>query len=114
MANWCIKSAELLSSLLVTMKTHLLTQSTLCADETTIQVLDEKDRTAQQKIIHGVYRSNEYTEKPVVIYDYQPSRARSCPITFLASFAGYLQCYDYSAYENIDDCIPYHVTNIGN
>jgi len=49
LANWCIKIAELLNPLLAVMKTHLLTQSTLCADETTIQVLDEKDRTAQQK-----------------------------------------------------------------
>jgi len=49
LANWCIKSAELLSPLIAAMKKHLLAQSTLCADETTIQVLDEKDRTAQQK-----------------------------------------------------------------
>lgn len=106
LANWCIKSAALLNPLLGTMKTHLLAQSTLCADETTIQVLDEKDRTAQQKSYMWVYRSNEYTAKPIVIYDYQPSRARSCPETFLADYAGYLQCDGYSAYENIDDIIP--------
>ena len=106
LANWCIKSAELLTPLLATMKTHLLAQTTLCADETTIQVLDEKDRSAQQKSYMWVYRSNEYTAKPVVIYDYQPSRARRCPETFLAGYAGYLQCDGYSAYENIDDIIP--------
>jgi len=106
LANWCIKSAALLSPLIAAMKIHLLAQSTLCADETTIQVLDEKDRTAQQKSYMWVYRSNEYTPKPVVIYDYQPSRARRCPETFLAGYAGYLQCDGYSAYENIDDIIP--------
>ena len=106
LANWCIKSAELLSPLIAVMKTHLLAQSTLCADETTIQVLDEKDRTAQQKSYMWVYRSNEYTAKPVVIYDYQPSRARRCPKAFLAGFSGYLQCDGYSVYENIDNIIP--------
>ena len=106
LANWCIKSAELLSPLIAAMKTHLLAQSTLCADETTIQVLDEKERTAQQKSYMWVYRSNQYTSKAVVIYDYQPSRARSCPQTFLTGYAGYLQCDGYSAYENIDDIIP--------
>ena len=49
------------------MKINLLAQSTLCADGTTTQVLDEKDRTAQQKSYMWVYRSNEYTENPVVI-----------------------------------------------
>ncbi|NQZ40837.1 MAG: transposase [Moritella sp.] len=53
-----------------------------------------------------VYRSNEYTAKPVVIYDYQPSRARRCPKAFLMGFSGYLQCDGYSAYEKIDDIIP--------
>jgi transposase len=108
LANWCIKSAALLTPLLATMKTHLLTQSTLCADETTIQVLDEKDRTAQQKSYMWVYRSNEYTARSIVIYDYQPSRARSCPRTFLTGYSGYLQCDGYSAYEKIDG-----VTTVG-
>jgi len=106
LANWCIKSAILLNPLIAAMKIHLLAQSTLCADETTIQVLDEKDRKAQQKSYMWVYRSNEYTAKPIVIYDYQPSRARSCPETFLAGYAGYLQCDGYVAYENIKDIIP--------
>jgi len=42
LANWCIKSAALLSPLIAAIKIHLLAQSTLCADETTIQELGEK------------------------------------------------------------------------
>jgi len=106
LANWCIASGKLMTPLIAAMKLHLLAQSTLCADETTVQVLDEPGRDATQKSYMWVYRSNEFSHNPVVIYDYQPSRARSCPEAFLASYAGYLQCDGYSVYDNIEGIIP--------
>ena len=106
LANWCIASSKLLEPLLAALKNHLLTQNTLCADETHVQVLDEPGRDASSKSYMWVYRSNEFTTEPVVIYDYQSSRARICPETFLAGYAGYLQCDGYSAYEKIEGVIP--------
>jgi transposase len=106
LANWCIASAELVSPLIAVMKANLLSQSTLCADETTVQVLDEPGRKAASKSYMWVYRSNEFSDNPVVIYDYQPSRARSCPATFLAGYKGYLQCDGYSVYENMEGIMP--------
>jgi transposase len=106
LANWCIASAELVRPLIAAMKANLLAQSTLCADETTVQVLDEPDRKAATKSYMWVYRSNEFSDNPVVIYDYQPSRARSCPEAFLADYAGYLQCDGYSVYDNIEGIMP--------
>ncbi|MDV7106462.1 transposase, partial [Vibrio sp. TH_r3] len=62
----------------------------ICADETTVQVLREEDKKAQSKSYMWVYRSGEFTQNPVVIYDYQPSRAGACVREFLTGYSGYL------------------------
>jgi hypothetical protein len=50
---------------------HLLAQLSLCADETRVQVLNEGKNPSNQSQM-WVYRSNEVSKEPVVIYDYQP------------------------------------------
>ncbi len=74
LANWCIKAAELVAPVVDLYQQHLLRDNVLCADETTVQVLDEPDRKAQQKSYMWVYRSGQFAPQPVVIYDYQPGR----------------------------------------
>lgn len=83
------------------MKQHLLSESLVCADETTMQVLDEPDRAATSKSYMWVYRSGEFAPNPVVIYDYQPSRAQTCPKGFLGDYSGYLLCDGYKPYEGL-------------
>ena len=53
-----------------------------------------------------VYRSNEVSEQPVVIYDYQSGRSRACAEEFLSGYQGYLQCDGYSVYDGIDGITP--------
>jgi hypothetical protein len=98
LANWCIKAAELVSPVVALYQQYLLLEHVVCADETTVQVLDEPDRKAQQKSYMWVYRSGQFAQHPVVIYDYQPGRGHEHPETFLAGYAGYLQCDGYRAY----------------
>jgi transposase len=98
LANWCIKAAELVAPVVALYQQHLLLEHVVCADETTVQVLDEPDRKAQQKSYMWVYRSGQFALHPVVIYDYQPGRGHEHPETFLAGYAGYLQCDGYRAY----------------
>ena len=102
LANWCIKSGAILKPLVEAMQQILVEQHSLCADETRVQVLDEPDKLATSQSYMWVYRSNEVSEQPVVIYDYQPGRSRQNLKNFLQGFEGYLQCDGYSVYDNVD------------
>ena len=46
--------------------------------------------------------------KNIVLFDYQNSRARSCPVGFLGDYSGYLQSDGYRVYDGLS-----HVTNVG-
>ena len=71
-----------------------------------MQVLDEPDKSATSQSYMWVYRSNEVSKQPVVIYDYQPGRSRQSLISFLQGFKGYLQCDDYRVYDNVEGMLP--------
>jgi transposase len=98
LANWCIKASTLAKPIIDLYQQHLLLENVVCADETTVQVLDEPDRKAQQKSYMWVYRSGQFALQPVVIYDYQMSRGHEHPKAFLSGYNGYLQCDGYRAY----------------
>lgn len=105
LANWCIKAGILIKLLVKAMQQHLLSEHSLCADETRVQVLDEGDNPSSNSQM-WVYRSNEVSEQVVVIYDYQAGRSRRCAEEFLAGYQGYLQCDGYSVYDGIEGITP--------
>ncbi len=47
LANWCVQLGNKVNAIVEAMKTHLLNEKLICADETTVQVLREQDRNAQ-------------------------------------------------------------------
>ena len=100
MANWVIVGADWLKQIYHRLKARLLTLDVLHADETTVQVLKEPGRKAQQDSYMWLYRSSG-GDHPIVLYDYQETRARRNPETFLAGFTGYLHTDGYSAYEKL-------------
>ena len=95
LANWCIKAGNLIKPLMKAMQQHLLGEHSLCADETRVQVLDEGENPSSNSQM-WVYRSNEVSKQPVVIYDYQAGRSRACAEEFLAGYRiftmRWLQC----------------------
>jgi len=105
LANWCIKSGAILKPLIEAMQQHLIGQHSLCADETRVQVLGEPDKAPTSQSYMWVYRSNEMSKQPVVIYDYQPGRSRENLKSFLQGYEGYLQCDGYSVYDNVDNIL---------
>jgi transposase len=107
LANWMIKGAEHLDGVYERLKQQLLIQPILHADETTLQVLQEKDRPAQTKSYLWLYRSGR-DGPPIVLFEYKPTRAAEHPKLFLADYRGYLHVDGYGAY----DCLP-HVTLVG-
>ena len=98
MANWVIRAAEMLAKLCARMHAYLLKQPVLAADETTVQVLHEAGRKATTPSRMWVY-CNGSQGPPLILFDYQMTRAARHPITFLNGFTGYLQVDGYSAYD---------------
>jgi len=98
LANWMIQgSNRWLTPLYERMHKHLLSESVLHADETTLQVLREPGRSLTSKSYLWLYRSSR--EGPgIVLYDYQRTRASKYPAKFLAGFKGYLHVDGYAGY----------------
>lgn len=100
LANWMVRTAQLLEPLYEALKTRLLKQPAIMADETTVQVLKEEGREATATSYMWLYRNASHSQ-PVLIYEYQPGRGSEHPIRFLQNYRGYLQCDGYSAYKKL-------------
>jgi hypothetical protein len=66
-------------------------------DETTIQVLKEKNKAASSKSYMWVQRGGP-PDKPVILFDYDASRSGGVPVRLLEGYRGYLQCDGYEGY----------------
>ena len=90
-SNW-------LTPLWEAMKTKITETDYLMADETPIPVLTKDKPGSTHRGYHWVYYD---PIRKIVIFDYQQSRSRSGPKSFLKNFSGYLQTDGYSAYEKL-------------
>jgi transposase len=100
MANWMLVGADWLAPVSARMKQHLLQRDVAHADETTLQVLQEDGRAAQSTSYMWLYRSGR-DGPPIVLFDYQTTRASAHPIAFLKGFRGYLHTDGYVGYEGL-------------
>lgn len=103
LANWMIQGSERWLELVYKrMKEHLLEKDILHADETTLQVLHEDGRTAQNKSYMWLYCTGR-DGPPIILYDYQTTRASKHPKRFLTGFKGYLHTDGYAGYSDLHD-----------
>ena len=58
-------------------------------DETTVQVLQEPGRSDAQKSYMWIFRGGD-PERPVLRYQYHPTRTGSVPLSYLDGFRGYV------------------------
>ena len=108
MANWLLNTADPWLKLIYDrMHKILLEKNTLHADETTLQVLKEPGRSAESKSYMWLYRTGR-DGPPIVLFDYQTTRASKHPVNFLTGFKGYLHTDGYSGYNQLDG-----VTSVG-
>ena len=99
MANWLVRSSEdWLEPLYALMKSRLLMEEVLHADETTLQVLKEPGRNSRTESYMWLYRTSGCGSEPVVLYEYQPTRSSAHPKAFLEGFTGYLHTDGYAGY----------------
>ncbi|CAM4155278.1 Transposase and inactivated derivatives [Bacillus paramycoides] len=66
------------------------------------EFLREPGRAATTKSYLWLYRTGR-EDIPIVLYDYQPTRAGEHPRRFLTGFQGYLQVDGYSGYHQVQD-----------
>lgn len=103
LANWVLHGADKwLSHIYHRLHQLLLQRDILHADETTLQVLQEPGRLAQSKSFLWLYRTGK-EGPPIVLYDYQETRGREHPKTFLTGFKGYLHVDAYAGYHAVED-----------
>ncbi|NLD50221.1 MAG: IS66 family transposase [Clostridiaceae bacterium] len=105
MANWLIlASTRWLSIIFERMHQFLLQYDIICADETTLQVLHEPGRPASSESYMWLYRTGR-DGPPIVLFEYQTTRARKHPQNFLQGFKGYLCTDGYQSYDGLADVI---------
>ena len=107
MSNWIIGSANRYFAPLVEgMKKELLKLPVTQSDETPTQVIRD-DRNPGSKSYMWVHRSGEfYTERPIVIYEYQKGRNHELPLHFYQDYKGILVTDGLSQYHLIEKKLP--------
>ena len=101
LARWVIGCSHLLQPLHNLMRDILLDGSLLYMDETVVQVLKEKGRSPTSNSYMWVQTGGP-PDKPVVLYDYDPSRSAAVPVRLLEGFKGYLMTDGYAGYNEIE------------
>jgi transposase len=102
LSNWVLKSAELLKPFYDRLHEHLIRQTILQADETPLNVIQD-GRAAQTKSYMWLYQSGGHESAyPIVLYDYQATRAGQHAVTFLQGFEGYLQADGFAGYQALE------------
>jgi transposase len=108
MADWMIKSSELLAPIYQRLKAIQLQQTVMNADETPLKVIHEdKNRCYMWVYCTGSdsppdKNVNKDPPPNIVLYDYQNSRAGRCARDYLDEYQGYLQVDGYTGYEQTE------------
>ena len=100
LANWMIRSGELIVPLINLMRETMLDGELIQMDETTVQVLKEDGKAATSKSYLWVQRGGPPAH-PLILYEYDPSRGQSVPLRLLEGFTGYLQTDGYDGYNAV-------------
>ncbi len=96
LASWMVRVGERLEALSAQMRSDLLAAAVVHSDETTVQVLREPGRGAQQKSYMWVQATA--TGPPIVLYHYAPGRGQNVVQALLGAYRGTLVTDGYAAY----------------
>ena len=104
MSNWILRAAEdYLKPVYEQLHRELLTRDVLHSDDTTLQVLHEPGKKPESDSYMWLYRTGGDTDRPIVLYEYQPGRGAKHPKAFLAGYKGYLQTDGYAGYHDLGE-----------
>jgi transposase len=94
LSNWIFKCADLLEPLVKLLKEYIINQDYIKADETTVNVLSEKER---HKSYMWVAMGGDKGQEGV-IFEYYPDRTQSSAQKLLSGISGYLHTDGYCGY----------------
>lgn len=97
LARWVIGCAQALQPVFNLLRDALLDSSVIHMDETTVQVLKEPGRAATTSSYMWVQKGGP-PGRPVVVFDYDPSRSGQVPVRLLEGWRGYLMTDGYEGY----------------
>jgi transposase len=97
LARWVIGAGRLLQPLHNLLRDTLTDGPFLHVDETVVQVLKEDGKTPTSTSYMWVQTGGP-PDKPVVLYDYDPSRSGQVPVRLLEGYRGYLMTDGYDGY----------------
>lgn len=100
MANWVIRLAAELQPLINLAREHQLAYDYLQIDETRIKVLKEINKSPHSDKWMWVSKGGP-PDKPVVLFDYDPSRGKEVAARLLDGFEGYVQCDGLASYDAV-------------
>ncbi len=100
MANWVIRLAIELQPLINLLRDYQLAYDYLQIDETRIKVLKEVNSSPQSDKWMWVSKGGP-PDKPVVLFDYDPSRGKEVAARLLDGFEGYVQCDGLGSYDAV-------------
>lgn len=103
-SNWMIKASEYyLSHIYDELHSQLLKGSDVIhADETPFEVIQD-GRSAGSKSYMWVYRNGACdSKKPIILFDYQPTRRLDHPEEFLANYNGVVVTDGYQVYHSLE------------
>lgn len=98
MSNWQQKAYQELKPLKSLMKMQLLTGPVIQMDETTVQVMNEPEKSNTSNSYMWLARGGP-PDKPVVDYEYHRSRGSDYAKDYLTNYSGFLQTDGYVGYE---------------
>jgi transposase len=97
LARWVIGAAGVLQPLHNLMRDELFNASVIHMDETVVQVLKEPGKSPTSQSYMWVQTGGP-PERPVVVFDYDPSRSGKVPVRLLEGYQGYLMTDGYDGY----------------
>ena len=100
LANWMIKTGELIRPLINLIREKIVECPVLVMDETHVQVLKEKGRKAQSKSFMWCMVGLD-KQKKAVLFEYSPSRSAATANELLYGFSGTLVTDGYSGYKSV-------------
>ncbi|MEN2380148.1 IS66 family transposase [Lactobacillus helveticus] len=98
--NWGLKSTEYyFTPMYDLLKTKLLTQPVLHADETYYRVLESETT----KTYYWVFLSGRHDKHGITLYHHNPHRSGQVALDFLGAYAGFLHCDMWQAYQRLPE-----------
>jgi transposase len=101
MSGWLIRLSDACEKIMDLLKKEILAGPLINIDETTIQVLDEKDRSPSTKSYMWVLRGGPPGNHSV-LFHYDESRAGRVAEDLLEGYRGVVQCDGFSGYGFLD------------